>query len=90
MADTPKLYASLIGPLLGMYYPMPAELDTVTKCCLALNTSKLKSLWSSVYSKRAAEAQIQQYGGLLLPDNLAAHLDYDTYTVEVQGASHEG
>lgn len=79
-SSRPKLYASLIGPLLGMYYPLPADLNK-TQCRAALNSSRLRSLWHSVYTREDVLEQIGKFGGLMLPDGLASHLDYDSHVV---------
>lgn len=79
-SSQPKLYASLVGPLLGMYYPLPADLNKA-QCRAALNTSRLKSLWHSVYTREDVLEQIGKFGGQMLPDGLASHLDYDSHVV---------
>jgi hypothetical protein len=75
-----RQYASLMGPLLGLYYPLPFESEYKNR--IALNTSRLKSLWCSVYSREQVEVQVKQYGGIILPDNFARKLDYDSHAVE--------
>ena len=75
-----KLYASLIGPLNGLYYPLPTE-DEITARQM-LNSSKLKMLWCSVYSKEDTEMYIERYGGSMLPDSFASQLDYDSFAVK--------
>jgi hypothetical protein len=80
-----KYYASLTGPLLGVYYPMPAELNDETECRLALNSSKLKGLWCSVYEYQEVKKQGLKYGGLILDDSFARKLDYDTHVVRMRG-----
>jgi hypothetical protein len=73
------LYASLTGPLLGVYYPVPTDDDT--EACLMLNTSKLKSLWCSLYTEDEALVQINRHGGLMLDAGFAKRLDYDSHAV---------
>jgi hypothetical protein len=74
------LYASLVGPLLGLYYPMPV--DDVIEARIACKTSKLTKLWCCIYTVEQMEANIKQFGGMILPDRFANLLDYDTYAVE--------
>ena len=76
-----KLYASLMGPLLGMYYPLP--FDDEGKCRVALNSSSLAKLWCSVYTSKVVDESIAKYGGIKLPDEYARKLDYDSHVVEV-------
>jgi hypothetical protein len=74
-------YASLIGPLFGTYYPLPDALDEM-QCRIALNSSRLARLWASVYTRAEVDKQIAEWGGIILPDSLAAHLDYNYHLVE--------
>lgn len=76
---TAKYYASLVGPLLGVYYPLPFDDEGTNR--IALNTSRLQRLWHSVYRREGVEAQIELYGGVMLPDEYARRLDYDSYKV---------
>lgn len=73
-----KLYASLIGPLLGYYYPMPKEFESHTDPELvfrkALSSSRLKTLWHSIYSEAETLGQIDTFGGKILEP--MAPLDY--------------
>jgi len=75
------MYASLIGPLNGIYYPLPFEDDTKNR--IALNTSRLKSLWCSIYNEEETNTCILKYGGFKLPEFYANELDYDTYVVSL-------
>lgn len=77
-------YASLIGPLIGLYYPKPPELDSM-QFRLALNSSRLKSLWHSIYETKEVERQLLEYGGQMLPDKYAYRLDYDSHFVKTEG-----
>lgn len=77
-----KRYASLTGPLIGLYYPIPAEMTSGIEERVALNTSKLKSLWCSIYDEKEVDRQIAEFGGVKLPDKLARSLDYDAYEVD--------
>lgn len=70
------LYASLIGPLLGIYYPLPTNDETTAR--LMIGSSKLSKLWCSIYSSEYVEECIKRYGGMKLPDSCAQNLDYDT------------
>jgi hypothetical protein len=83
----PKFYASLTGPLLGLYYPLPDELETREQRGIAMNTSKLKSLWCSIYPEGEVDIQLLQFGGSKLPDECAGRLDYDYYAVFAEVAS---
>lgn len=73
-------YASLVGPLLGLYFPVPWDDDEVSLC--ALNTSKLENLWGHVYSEDEVDRMIESRGGTKLPENAAMQLDYDSYVVQ--------
>lgn len=76
---TPTLYASLTGPLLGLYYPLPFHNED--ECRRALNSSRLKSLWCSIYTQAEVAEQIAEYGGTIMPSEFAAKLDYDHHEV---------
>lgn len=75
-----KLYASLMGPLVGVYYPLPFNNEGKNR--IALNTSRLQHLWCSVYTRKEVEAQIERFGGLMLPDKFVHDLDYDSHAVD--------
>ena len=75
-----KTYASLIGPLLGLYYPLPDEPETVQRTMLS--TSRLKNLWCSIYPESIVDDTIIRFGGSKLPDKYAKKLDYDSFQVE--------
>lgn len=78
-----KRYASLVGPLLGVYFPLPTELTNRVAEGVALNTSKLQRLWCSVYDEKEVDRMIKQFGGKKLPDHpFASQLDYDSHEVE--------
>ena len=79
-SSTQYYYASLMGPLLGLYYPLPFDNERQNR--IALNTSRLKGLWCSVYTRKDVEDQIRQFGGMMLPDEFANKLDYDSFAVE--------
>lgn len=76
-----KFYASLTGPLLGLYFPLPDDLQTRQQRGVALNSSKLAANWCSVYTKKEVAEQIAQFGGMKLPDEYARRLDYDHHQV---------
>lgn len=78
-----QYYASLIGPLFGLYYPLPPDLENEELMRVALNTSRLKDLWCSIYTKEETERQIGKYGGLILPNAIAYNLDYSSHEVEL-------
>lgn len=78
-------YASLVGPLLGLYYPLPnfienAQLNDIAQRT-ALYTSKLARLWCAIYDEGDVDVQIAEHGGYRLPSNCASQLDYDAYAV---------
>lgn len=75
-----RSYASSMGPLLGLYYPLPFDNELQNR--KALNTSRLSKVWCSVYSRDQVEEQIKQFGGLMLPDEFATKLDYDAFAVD--------
>lgn len=66
-----KLYASLTGPLLGLYFPVGADEAAARR---DLNESKLARLWCSVYPEKIVDEQIQRWGGVKLPDDFASRL----------------
>lgn len=73
-------YASLTGPLLGLYYPVKA--DDEMEARLMLNSSRLKSLWCETYSLQEANEQCAKWGGQIL--NLGTSLDYDAEYVKAK------
>lgn len=83
-APAPELYASLTGPLLGLYFPLPRFLNPMS-ARVALNTSKLKGLWCSVYTREEVGRQIKQFGGLMLDDGYARLLDFDSHALRAEG-----
>jgi hypothetical protein len=80
-----KRYASLIGPLLGLYFPLPDAPEAVQR--VMMNTSRLKNLWHSIYTEEQAKDGVEKFGGALLPDSQAKALDYSSF--EVQKAQEE-
>ena len=65
---TPKpeiLYASLVGPLIGLYLPMSSP--DVHEARINLNNSKLAKLWCAVYPESVVNEQIKKSGGIKLP-----------------------
>jgi hypothetical protein len=78
--ETGRFYASLVGPLLGVYYPLPLAF-TNSQCRAALNTSRLRNLWHSVYTGAEVTKQIAQFGGVALAVSFADKLDYDSHIV---------
>lgn len=73
------LYASLTGPLIGLYYPLPFDDERI--CRVALNTSKLAKLWCAVYTREQVDSAIAEFGGARLADKFAGNLDYDSHAV---------
>ena len=70
-----KHYASLIGPLLDIYYPLPFEDETRNR--IALNTSKLGRLWCTIYTEEEVDDCIKNFGGIKLSEYYAERLDYN-------------
>ena len=87
-----KCYASLIGPLLGIYYPIPiCSLQHIDVVGILLSSTKLRSLWCSVYPTHEARRCVDNYGGLLLPDEFAMRLLIETEdTVALLGMQQRG
>lgn len=82
-----KRYASLIGPFLGCYYPLPDGLESEAEQRMAFHTSKLKDLWCSIYDDAEVDRQILAFGGHKLPDSFARKLDYDSHKVAMAAPS---
>lgn len=59
------LYASLTGPLIGVYVPLPSDSESENR--VMLNDSKLAKLWCAVYTEDEVDHQIKEYGGVKLP-----------------------
>ena len=76
-----QFYASLTGPLLGLYYPLPDDLESDVERRVALNTSKLGRLWCQIYPRAEAERAMREHGGEMLPIEYARRLDYDSHAV---------
>jgi anaerobic selenocysteine-containing dehydrogenase len=72
-------YASLIGPLRGIYYPLPEASRDQQR--VMMNTSRLKNLWHSIYDEAEVDRQLKEYGGVKLPPDFAKKLDYDSFEV---------
>lgn len=76
------LYASLVGPLFGVYYPIPTDDEATARAMLA--TSKLAKLWCSVYTAEQLEEILKKFKGtIVLPDRFANNLDYDDFETEM-------
>jgi hypothetical protein len=71
------LYASLTGPLLGLYFPVPTDDEVIARKMLA--SSSLNKLWCSVYTIDEVVRQIRQHGGEILADSHASQLDYNHF-----------
>jgi hypothetical protein len=80
MSEKQRYYASLVGPLVGLYYPMPSELS-YEQCHHAMNTSKLAKLWCAIYTEEQVDGFLVKYGGQKLNSVRASTLDYDWDTV---------
>jgi len=74
-----KFYASLVGPLLNVYYPLPFRNDTLNR--IALNTSKLKDLWHAIYDEKKVNENILLFGGIKLNDTFINKLDWDSHEI---------
>lgn len=74
-------YASLVGPLLGLYFPLPPELETEVQRRLGLITSGLKLKWCGIYPEQDTRDMVDRFGGVILPDHFAKQLDYDHFEV---------
>lgn len=69
------LYASLTGPLLGLYTPLPTDDKDTAR--LMIGSSSLQNLWCSIYTSEQVDEFVTIYGGGKLPDIYASRLDYD-------------
>lgn len=74
-----RQYASLIGPLLGVYYPLPFADEGKNR--VALQTSRLKHLWCSVYTLEETQKQISEMGGIMLDESFVDKLDFNPHEV---------
>jgi len=78
-----KLYASLTGPLLGVFYPLPTDDEILAR--RMLNSSKLKNLWCSVYTVQQIwnnTLKMRLPAPTYLDDSFAQKLDYDRSCLE--------
>ena len=82
---TRYFYASLIGPLLGVYYPVNAKDEHTAR--LMLNSSKLAKLWCGIYDPEMTQGLICDHGGIMLDDAYAQRLDYNCHFVEENGGT---
>jgi len=64
-------YVSLVGPLLGLYYPLPIPASVPIE---KANAGRLRRLWCSLYTKESAQAAAEKYDGTLLPEAFAQRL----------------
>jgi hypothetical protein len=77
-----KLYASLVGPLQGLYHPLPPA-ENEREAHLMLNTSKLRELWCSVYTEEHVDANVVKWPhSVKLPDHFATYFDFDSFAVD--------
>jgi len=83
-----KWYASLQGPLLGYYFPLPLKGNTPKHEArilggLMLNgCRKLKPLWCAIYDNEEVSQQITQFGGERIRESLADAIDFDWEYIE--------
>lgn len=77
-------YVSLIGPLVGIMYPLPDDLGTERQRRTAVHTSRLGKLWHSIYTRDEVLEQQQRFPLTILPDEFARKLDYDSLEVARQ------
>ncbi len=66
------LYASLTGPLIGVYIPLPYDDEGENRALL--NKSKLAKLWCSVYTEDQVDGMIEEHGGVKLPARWSLNL----------------
>lgn len=88
-APKPRLYASLVGPLLGLYYPIPASLPDDESCRVALASSRLAKLWCAIYTEEQVDECVRKFGGHKLDPRYAGFLEYDTFAVAAVTAGGE-
>jgi hypothetical protein len=68
-----KMYASLTGPLVGIYFPLPEGDEADQR--LLLNNSKLKSLWCAIYTEAQVDDLARDHAGIIkLPQSFAMKL----------------
>lgn len=72
----PTLYASLIGPLSGLYLPLPHHDNCAAR--VALNSSSLARLWCPIYTRDELPED-----AIVLDDGFARKLDFDAHAVYV-------
>jgi hypothetical protein len=70
-----KYYATLVGPLLDIYYPLPFEDENKNR--IALSSSRLARLWCSVCNDFEVDEMVKNFGGIKLNDSYISRLDYD-------------
>lgn len=58
-------YATLIGPLHGLYFPLPDGTEKQHRDML--NSSALKDLWCALYDEETVDQLMSVYGGIKLP-----------------------
>lgn len=66
------MYASLTGPLVGLYFPLPSKSEEENR--IALNQSKLQNLWCSIYTEKEVNEHIKKYGGQKLDAHFALRI----------------
>jgi hypothetical protein len=72
MPKRERMYASLTGPLLGLYFPLPGQSETENR--VMLNKSKLSKLWCSIYPESMVDKLIISSHGTKLDESYALNL----------------
>ena len=68
-----KMYASLTGPLLGVYFPLPEGDESEQR--ELLNSSKLKNIWCAIYTEDHVDDLARNHPGIIkLPKPFAMKL----------------
>ena len=82
-----KYYASLTGPFLGLYFPLPLRHDVtahharIAGGAMLNSDAKIQSAWCSIYDEAEVDRQITEFGGAKLPNAQAARLNFDWHVV---------
>lgn len=66
------MYASLTGPLIGLYFPLPYEDEEENR--VLLSESKLSKLWCAIYTEAQVNEMIKDHGGMKLGKRYAMNL----------------
>ena len=88
-----RFYASLVGPMMGAYYPLPPIEKMIDEFGVhhynnlygaLLNHSRLKSLWCAIYTEDEVNRHLDDYPNtFILPSYLTDRLweDHDHHAV---------